>query len=144
MNPEAVALLEGGALTLVNLMTADAWAQVRTRVARMLSNGQGRAEEMAMLERLDTSRDEVLAAQAEGDTEGLADIAGEWRRILRRSLAANPHLATELRKIIDEFGTAQPTGDSVVISGTFHGSAVQGKGAQHNSFTTGARQSEWQ
>ncbi|WP_069816062.1 hypothetical protein [Streptomyces sp. TP-A0874] len=134
MNPETLTLLQNGATTLVGLMVTDAWKQVRQRAARMLGGREGDAGFESALSRLDESRTEVLVARAEGDTQGLADIEGEWRRRLRRLLASNPAVAEELRSIVEEYAPALPPaqgGDSVRISGSFYHSPVIGQGTQY-------------
>ncbi|MFH9853656.1 hypothetical protein ACH4NV_20420 [Streptomyces althioticus] len=137
MTPEATALLQGGALTLVTLMTTDAWTHARDRFARLLSRGEGDSDE-AVLERLDVDRQEVLTARAQHDTETLTDIEREWRATLRRALVRNPELLTELRSFVDEFGSPESAGAGSVASGTFHNSPVQGSGTQTVNYGYGA------
>lgn len=137
MSPEVVALLQGAAATLVNLMATDAWARARERFARVLSRGAGDCDE-AVLERLDTDQREVVTARAEEDTDTLTSIEFKWRAALRRSLEADPASADELRFLVKEFDAPQAQGSSNVASGSFRNSPVQGSGVQNISYGSGS------
>ncbi|MGY0487183.1 hypothetical protein [Streptomyces sp. WG-D5] len=115
MDPELAALATAGATALVQQMTADAWTRVRDGVARVLGRGRG-GEEGAVVEELDAAREELLAAREAGDEETAADVTAEWRSRMRRTLAAHPEQADELRRILDELGDGGAAGPTV----TYH------------------------
>ncbi|MFJ2742144.1 hypothetical protein ACIO3O_21070 [Streptomyces sp. NPDC087440] len=102
MEPELVALATAGATTLVQQMATDGWAQVRGRIGRFLSRGNGAAEEEAIRGELETTRSELTAALAEGDEQLAADLEGAWRLRMRQTLAADPRAADVLREILAE------------------------------------------
>ncbi|MEU5459413.1 hypothetical protein AB0H48_32325 [Streptomyces globisporus] len=87
MEAELAALAASGATTLVGLMATEAWTQVRGRLARFL--GRGEDDEVIDAE-LEESREELIAARRNGDEDGAADVAAEWRIRIRRALRDNP------------------------------------------------------
>ncbi|MEU2023538.1 hypothetical protein ABZ565_15430 [Streptomyces sp. NPDC016469] len=137
MTPETVVLLQGGALTLVNLMATDAWTHARERFARLLSRGTGDGDEV-VLERLDTARREVITAHAEQDAKTLTAIEGEWLLALRRALVADPEVLAGLRSFVADFGAPPFRGAASLASGTFHNSPVQGSGTQTINYGSGS------
>ncbi|RKT18830.1 hypothetical protein BX285_3262 [Streptomyces sp. 1114.5] len=98
LDAEITEIATRGATVLAGLMVTSAWERVRPRIAAMFGH---RAESVS--EELDETQAELVAAQ-EGDSESAARSAqGEWAPKLRRLLAANPAMVTELRSILDEF-----------------------------------------
>ncbi|MEU2098391.1 MULTISPECIES: hypothetical protein [Streptomyces] len=94
-------------------MATEAWTQVRGRLARFL--GRGEDDEVIDAE-LEESREELIAARRNGDEDGAADVAAEWRIRIRRALRDNPEAEQELRAILDELAPRQAAGPSVAIN----------------------------
>ncbi|MFI0002219.1 hypothetical protein ACH4NR_18730 [Streptomyces globisporus] len=112
MEAELAALAASGATTLVGLMATEAWTQVRGRLARFL--GRGEDDEVIDAE-LEESREELIAARRNGDEDGAAAVAAEWRIRIRRALRDNPEAEQELRAIL-ELAPRQAAGPSVAIN----------------------------
>ncbi|MGV9422745.1 hypothetical protein ACWDO7_00475 [Streptomyces sp. NPDC003656] len=79
---------------------------------------------------LETSRGELTVAMDAGDQEVAADVEAEWRTRLRRTLAADPAAATELRAILDELTTGRAGQQAakvhnVISGGVQHGPVIQ-------------------
>jgi hypothetical protein len=135
VEPELIALATAAATTLVTQMTTDGWAQARSRLGRFFSRGGG-AEDMATVEgELEATRGELTAAQAAADHEMEAALRSEWLIRIRRTLAADPSSAEQLRVILDELRPAEDTGGVRVrdvhneISGTVESGPVFQVGA---------------
>lgn len=102
MDAEITEIATRGATVLAGLMVTSAWDRVKPRVAAMFGR---RAESVA--EELDETQAELIAAQ-EGDSESAARSAqGEWEPKLRRLLANDPAMVTQLLAILDEFAPKQ-------------------------------------
>lgn len=113
MEAELTALAASGATAFVGLMVTEAWTQARGRVARFLARG----EDVDVIDaELEESREELIAARRNGDEDGAADVAAEWRIRLRRALRDNPEAAEELRGLLDELAPGQPAGTTVSIN----------------------------
>ncbi|MGP9022292.1 ATP-binding protein [Streptomyces sp. BR1] len=124
MEAELTALAVSGATTMVTLMVSDAWTQARGRLARVFSRGGGDDDTGRLVDELQASREELLAARAAGDDEGAADIEEQWRLRIRRMLRADPTAAQELRELLGELG-ASSRGVRNELSGVVHGPSVQ-------------------
>ncbi|MEU6046902.1 hypothetical protein ACFYUM_13625 [Streptomyces fimicarius] len=119
MEAELTALAASGATTFVGLMATEAWTQVRGRVARFL--GRGEDDETIDAE-LEESREELIAARRNGDEDGAADVAAEWRIRIRRALRDNPEAEQELRAILEDLAPQHDAGPTVAINhNTIHG-----------------------
>ena len=139
MDTELTALVAAGATALVQRMASDGWDQVRGRVARFLAARRGTAdgadaegsEELRnLLDGLDGSREELIAARAAGDASAEEDLRAEWRNRLRRTLRADPALAGKLRALIDELtprsaGGGIHTTYNTITGGVHHGTVIQ-------------------
>lgn len=127
MDAELAALASSGATALVGLMVSDAWVQVRDRVTGFFARG-GQAGNVA--EELASSRQELMTAREEGDTDAAADAQAVWRAHLRRVLLADPAAAGELRALLAEVepmtGQGSTAVHNVVSGGTQYGPVVQG------------------
>ncbi|MGH4029853.1 tetratricopeptide repeat protein [Actinomycetota bacterium Odt1-20B] len=125
MDAELAALAAAGGSALVRAAATDGWATVRDRVAELFGRDQELREAEARV--LDESREALLApdgTRPRGDAED--ELTGE----LRRLLIQNPRAAAELRRIIEEFASADTRPQSVEVAntvsgGVFHGAVVQ-------------------
>ncbi|EST21290.1 hypothetical protein [Streptomyces niveus] len=129
MEAELVALATAGATALVQQMATDGWSAARDRVTAFFA-GRGAATPESVEEALDTGRAELVAAQRDEDEQLMADVHAEWRSRLRRTLAADPTAAAELRALLAELSPEEPRAREVfdvhnTISGTVNGTVVQ-------------------
>lgn len=135
MEPELIALATAGATTLVTQMTTDGWAQARSRLGRFFARGGGVEDTAAVEGELEATRGELTAAQAAADHEMEAALRSEWLIRIRRTLAADPSAAEQLRSILDELRPVQEGGGVHVrevhneLSGTVEGGTVIQVGA---------------
>ena len=99
MDPELTSLASTAATTFVQLLTTDAWQRLKGLIGLLT---RSRPEREAALEaELDDSRAEIVAAG--DDVEQVrAELTAEWSGRLRRLLAANPAIAAELRRLLDD------------------------------------------
>lgn len=105
MDPEA--LTQTAAVTVVALMATDAWQRTREGVVTLWRRVRpAQADEIGMA--LEETREEIFAARREGDSESAEDLEREWRRRLRRLLAADPSVAHDLQEILDQARASLP------------------------------------
>ncbi|MEV5594332.1 hypothetical protein [Streptomyces sp. NPDC052496] len=102
MDAELATLAATGASALVQQMVTEGWTQARQRVAAFFARRRDGGEEEALEGELEVSRTELVAAQRNGDEDGAADVAAEWRVRLRRALRDDPEAAEELRRLLAE------------------------------------------
>jgi hypothetical protein len=93
-------LAAAAATAVVAAMTTDAWQQACSAVVRLWQRVHpSRAETIG--EELAEVRQEVLVARKRGDTETETDLVGDWQRKLKRLLDADPEIADELGRLLD-------------------------------------------
>lgn len=115
MDPEIAALAGSAGTTVVTLMATDAWQRTRDAVAALWRRVH--PDRAAAIEaELDTTREEVLAAQASGDTEVEAELQAEWQGRVRRLLATRPEVADELRSLLEELSPAPAAAPAVAVT----------------------------
>ncbi|MFC8373806.1 hypothetical protein ACFUIT_38685 [Streptomyces sp. NPDC057239] len=85
----------------MTLLVTDSWARAKASVGALWRHARPEAADVVETELVET-RDELLAAQAAGDDATEKALVGDWQRKLRRLLAADPNLASELRRLLDE------------------------------------------
>ncbi|MFD8546158.1 hypothetical protein [Streptomyces sp. NPDC059649] len=131
MEAELVQLATAGATTLVQQMATEGWATVRRRMAAFLARRRGAGDEAVLEGELDDSRADLVAAQEEGDQDGVAGVTAAWRLRLRRLLSEDPAAAAELRALLDEVSPEEPDRATVrevhntISGGTQHGAVIQ-------------------
>lgn len=130
METELVALATAGATTLVQQMATDGWGTVRRRMAAFLARRRGAADEEALVGELDDSRADLMAAQEEGDQDGVTGVTAAWRLRLRRLLSEDPAAAAELRALLDEVAPdrdRETVGkvENTISGGVQHGTVIQ-------------------
>ncbi|GGM14361.1 hypothetical protein GCM10010129_68210 [Streptomyces fumigatiscleroticus] len=121
---DPVVLAAGTAL--VGAMATDAWEQARAATVALWRRVRPeRAEDVSA--ELEELRGQVLAAREDGDEETEQALAGAWRLRLQRLLDAEPALAAELRRLLDDhLGpalTGGQQGGTVVMTAHAHDSA---------------------
>ncbi|MFC9466064.1 hypothetical protein [Streptomyces coelicoflavus] len=105
MDPELLAQTAG--ITVVGLMATDAWQRTRDGVVALWRRARPvQADEIGTA--LEETREEILAARHEGDSECAEDLERDWRRRLRRLLAADPSIAQDLEEVLAEARASLP------------------------------------
>lgn len=112
MDPETALLAQSAGVTLVTLMTTDAWVRTREGITQLWRRMQPHRAEAVAAE-LEATREDALAADEAGDQETLGELHLEWQGRLRRLLAARPGAAAELRGLLDELEPRSATGPAV-------------------------------
>ncbi|MFJ2304586.1 hypothetical protein [Streptomyces sp. NPDC087787] len=137
MDPETALLAQSAGVTLVTLMTTDAWNRTREGVTRLWQRTQPHRAE-AVAAQLTATREDALAAGEAGeagDQETLGELHAEWQGRLRRLLAARPDAAAELRGLLDELDPGGVSGSAITQHATASGHArvYQAGRDQHNT-----------
>ncbi|MCX5555336.1 hypothetical protein [Streptomyces sp. NBC_00038] len=105
MDPEVLAQTAG--TTVVALMATDAWQQARDGVVALWRRVRpAQADEVGTA--LEETREEILVVRRDGDSAGAEDLERDWRRRLRRLLAADPSVAQELEDVLAEARASLP------------------------------------
>jgi len=101
MDAELFALASTASTTVVTLLATDAWEKAKNALGTLWRRVH--PERAATIEaELVDARTELLAAHAAGDQQTEQDLVAEWRGRLQRLLTADPRLADELRRLLDE------------------------------------------
>ena len=137
MEPETVLLAQSAGVTLVTLMTTDAWNRTREGFAQLWRRAQPQRAEAVVAE-LEATREDALAATELDDAETLGELHLEWQGRLRRLLVARPDAAVELRRLLDELepgGSTGPSANTINQHATASGEAriYQAGRDQHNA-----------
>lgn len=133
MDPEVAALAGTAGTTVVTLMAGDAWQRTREAVVAIWRRVHPDRADSIDAE-LEATRRDVLAARTAGDSQSEEDLSIEWQARLRRLLAAEPAIADEVRRILDEF---RPAGSGVApqlqmrATASGHGRIYQAGRDQH-------------
>lgn len=107
MEAELVTLASSAATTVVGLLATDGWEQAKRAVVALWR--RARPEEAETVEaELVEARTEILTARRAGDGRTEDDLTAEWRIRLRRMLAADPALASDLRELLGDLGPLTP------------------------------------
>ncbi|MFJ6519272.1 hypothetical protein ACIQJ4_13640 [Streptomyces filamentosus] len=109
---------------VVTLMATDAWERTRDGVVALWRRvSPSRAD--GVEGELEATRDDILAARESGDELAESELREEWAGRLRRLLRAQPEVAHELRRILDELApeTQESAPSAVQMSAEASGSA---------------------
>ncbi|WP_432865581.1 hypothetical protein [Microbispora rosea] len=126
LDAELLALANTAGTTVVGLLATDAWDQAKSAVGSLWRRVRPEHAEVVEAELVE-ARNEVVSARAAGDDSVERELVTEWQLKLRRLLAAEPTIATELHRLLqDELAPALPQGGqvwsgSVTMSGTASG-----------------------
>ncbi|MFE1881877.1 hypothetical protein [Streptomyces diastatochromogenes] len=134
----AVAAAGGGAI--VQAAGTDAWAGIRSGVARILSRGEAEREQ-AELERLDQTRAELESAgDGAGSERAQTVLATRWQTRLEILLEQLPEgerqqVAAELQALVQQAQGQAPVQSTHndFSNATFTDSQVLGSGTQNNT-----------
>ncbi|MFD7335069.1 hypothetical protein ACFV98_03570 [Streptomyces violascens] len=104
---DAEILAQSAGTTVVALMATDAWQRTREGVVALWHRVRPvQAEEVDTA--LGETREEILTARQSGDADSVHDLERDWRRRLRRLLAADPEAARELEELLAEARASLP------------------------------------
>jgi hypothetical protein len=115
---------------LVGAIATDAWPRVREAVTGLWRrvHPQQKADDTGT--ELDELRDQVLLARRDGDTATERALEGAWQVRLQQLLRADPALADELRRVLDQVLTPALTPaeqvrvETIVMTGSSHDSST--------------------
>jgi hypothetical protein len=135
MDSEVLALASTGGATLISLMASDLWVQAKSAFARVL--GHQDSQLIASLENeLDATRQELLSAQAAGETTVEDELVTEWGGRMARALNNNSVAQEELRALLTGLGNLSSDGNTkIMLQAKAKGNSrvfQQGQGIQNN------------
>ncbi|OEV29770.1 hypothetical protein AN219_14720 [Streptomyces nanshensis] len=122
MDPEITALASTAGTTVVTLMATDAWERTRDAVTSLWRRVHPERTEMVSGE-LEATREQLLAAEPDGDPDTRLELQAEWQGRIRRLLVARPEVAEELRALLREMGASDAAGPVVTQHATASGNA---------------------
>jgi len=102
---------------LVGAIVTDAWQQVHEAVTGLWRWVHPRRDDGIGAE-LDELRDQVLVARRDGDAGTERALEGAWQMRLQQLLRADPALAGELRRVLDQVLTPALTAAEQARVGT--------------------------
>ncbi|MCC9707086.1 hypothetical protein E4N62_18515 [Streptomyces sp. MNU76] len=127
MDPQLTVMAQTASATVVALMATDVWQHTRDGVVALWRRVRpGQADEVG--NELEVTRAEILAARQDGDTLGEQALAGEWQGRLRRLLIADPDIAQELLRVLEESRALLPAGQEVQAPVVHMRAEVSGSG----------------
>ena len=115
---------------LVGAIATDTWQHVREAVTGLWRRVHPRQKADDIGTELDELREQVLLARREGDTGTERALEGAWQVRLQQLLRADPALADELRRVLDQVLTpaltpAEQTRIGIIImTGSSHDSST--------------------
>jgi hypothetical protein len=134
VDPEIAELAGTAATTLVQLLAADGWRQVKERFTSFWGHAQPERAD-AIAGDLEMTREDLLAAQRDHDLEAAAELSTEWQGRLRRLLGAHPEIIDELRKLVTELEPDAPAVPSVALHAVASGNARVYQAGRDQKFT---------
>ncbi|MFF6955230.1 MULTISPECIES: hypothetical protein [unclassified Streptomyces] len=133
MDPEIAALAGTAGTTVVTLMATDAWQRTREGLVAMWRRVHPDRADVVDAE-LEATRADLLAARAAHDDQSEDELRVEWQGRLRRLLAADPAVADQLLRLLEEVTPQDPVAASEVrmrATATGHGRVYQAGRDQH-------------
>ena len=125
---EPIVLAFGPAL--IGAIATDAWPRVREAVTGLWRRGRARHEADDIGTELDQLREQVVLARRDGDTSTEGALEGAWQVRLQQLLRADPALADELRRVLEQvltpaLTTAEQTRvGTILMTGSSHDSST--------------------
>ena len=115
---------------LVGAIATDTWPRVREAVTGLWRrvHPQQKADDIGT--ELDELREQVLLARRDGDTGTERALEGAWQVRLQQLLRADPALAAELRRVLDQVLTPaltpaeQARVGTIIMTGSSHDSST--------------------
>ena len=111
-------------------IATDAWQQVREAVADLWRRVHPRRADDGIGAELEELREQVLAARRDGDAGTERALEGAWQVQLAQLLRADPALAGELRRVLDQVLTPalspaeQARIGTIIMTGSSHDSST--------------------
>jgi hypothetical protein len=115
---------------LVGAIATDTWQQVREAITGLWRRGHPRQEADDIGTELDELREQVLLARRDGDTGTEKALEGAWQVRLQQLLRADPALAADLRRVLDQVLTPALTPaeqtriGNIIMTGSSHDSST--------------------
>jgi hypothetical protein len=114
---------------LVGAIATSTWQQVREAVTGLWRRGHPRQKADDIGTELDELREQILQARRDGDTDTERALEGAWQVRLQQLLRADPALAAELRRVLDQVLTpaltpAEQTRVGIIMTGSSHDSST--------------------
>jgi len=116
---------------LVGAIDTDAWQQVREAVISLWRRMHPQREDDGIGAELDELREQVLAARRDGDVGAERALERAWQvRLQQQLLRADPALAAELQRVLDQVLTPAltPAGQAqvgtIIMTGSSHDSST--------------------
>ena len=125
---DPIALAFGTAL--VGAIATSTWQQVRVAVSGLWRRVHPRQKADDIGTELDELREQVLLARRDGDTNTERALEGAWQVRLQQLLRADPALAAELRRVLDQVLTPALTPaeqtriGNIIMTGSSHDSST--------------------
>jgi hypothetical protein len=125
MDPISVAF--GSAL--VGAIATSAWQGVSKAVTALWRRVHPQQEAGGIGTELDELREQVLLARRDGDTATERALEGAWQLRIQQLLRADPALADELRRVLDQVLTpaltpAEQARINIIMTGSSHDSST--------------------
>jgi hypothetical protein len=114
---------------LVGAIATDTWPRIREAVTSLWRRVHPQGADDVGTE-LDELREQVLAARREGDTDTERAFEGAWQVRLQQLLRADPALAVEMRRVLDQVLTPalspaeQARVGTIIMTGSSHDSST--------------------
>jgi hypothetical protein len=108
--------------TIVAAATTDAWEAARRKVARLLSRGDPKKEQLAD-KRLEETRQQLAGVSGQELEQAQADLGRVWQVRLADLLEEDPGTEAELRALVEEIRAQLP---AVAVSAADHSIAAGG------------------
>jgi hypothetical protein len=115
---------------LVGAIATDTWPQVREAVTGLWRRVHPRQKADDIGTELDELREQVLLARRDGDTGTERALEGAWQVRLQQLLRADPALAAELQRVLDQVLTPALTPaeqariGNIIMTGSSHDSST--------------------
>src|SRR6266702_2788207 len=115
---------------LIGAIATDAWQQVRAAVTGLWRRVHPRREDDGIEAELDELREQVLVARRDGDAGTERALEGAWQLRLQQLLRADPGLAAELQRVLDQVLTPALTPaeqtriENIIMTGSSHDSST--------------------
>ena len=126
MDPVAAAF----GTAMVGAIATDAWQQVHEAVACLWRRVAPRREDDGIGAELNELREQVLVARRDGDVGTERALEGAWQLRLQQLLRADPELAAELQRVLDQVlapalsSAEQARVGTIIMTGSSHDSST--------------------
>jgi hypothetical protein len=114
---------------LVGAIATDTWQQVREAVTDLWCRVHPRRKADDVGTELDELREQVLLARRDSDTGTERALEGAWQLRLQQLLRADPNLAAELQRVLDQIlkpaltPAEQTRIGNIIMTGSSHDSS---------------------